>query len=275
MRRSTLLSILLLLCFAGTAQAAAPGAIFTCGFTGQLERVDPIVSPGVTPSAHFHRFAGAGPVTSTSDSNDLRSKPTSCVETGNHSGYWIISPVQDGQHLGPYGTANKAFLAYYRCKHSASVCATMPSFPDNFGHVVGNANASSEADNPLFQNLAFNGYRCTTGGGAFSAAPPACPVGPLVVSVTFGNCRFFDGHTSMQLNSACTGAGGIPMPRIEMYWRFRLLNPINAMHPVTLDGHPTYQLHADVLFAWEQTNFENFMNRCIRANVDCGTNPDV
>jgi len=62
------------------------------------------------------------------------------------------------------------------------------------------------------------------------------------------------------------------MPRIQMYWRF---NPpaSGVTSGLTLDGHPTYQLHADVLFAWTRTSFEDFLNRCIRVNVDCGTNP--
>lgn len=256
--------------FVGQAQGA-PGAIFTCSFSGQLDRIDPIVSPGVYPTAHFHRFAGAGPVTPTSNSASLRQQATSCVEAGNHSAYWTISPVQNGVHLGPSTT--KHFLAYYRCRHSASVCASMQSFPEDFGQVVGNANAANASENPVFAN-GLGGFRCGTGGGTFYPTMPATCSSTLVGSVTFGNCRYPDGSTSMATNSNCTGAGGgVPMPRIQMYWRFapRDSNTSN----VTLDGHPPYQWHADVLFAWNAGTFEAFLNQCIRANVDCGTNPPL
>src|SRR5215211_1130877 len=123
------LAALIALCLAPVAQAAAPGAIFTCQFTGQLDNIDPIVSPNVYPTAHTHRFSGGGPVTPTSNTADLRSKATSCVTQGNHSGYWIISPTINGVHLG--SDTSKHFLAYYRCLHLASVCASMQSFPDD------------------------------------------------------------------------------------------------------------------------------------------------
>jgi hypothetical protein len=276
MRKLLFVSLLVALFTAAPAQAAAPGWISTCLFTGQIDFIDPIVEPGVYPTAHIHLFAATGPVTPTETSASLRTKPTTCVMGANHSGYWIRPPEVDGVILaqGP-----KGMFAYYRCKHNTSVCAIMPDFPEEFGHVVGNAHATSAADNPILDNNELSGYRCGTGGGIFTDAPPATCTTTLVIGVTFGNCRYPDNSTSELTNSNCTmsvrgGGAGVPMPRIQMYWRFK--PPADGdLTGLTLAGAPTWTVHADAQFGWLMADFARLMDGCINANRDCGTNPAV
>ncbi len=251
--------------------SAAPAAIFSCQFTGQRDRIDPIVSPGVYPSAHVHLFAGGGPVTPTSGSADLLSKPTSCVETGDHAGYWIIQPEQGGVPLQP--TTSKHVLVYYACRHSSSICRNIQWFPPNFGEVAGNSNATSAADNPILQNPETSGYRCGTGGGIFHPAPPATCSTVLVMGVTYGNCRFADGSTSMAVNTNCTGPGGTPIIRRQQYWRFK---PVHSnLSDLTLNGYPTYQLHADILDAFKPETVQDFLDSCVHPQIACGQNPQL
>lgn len=263
----------MLVAFTGQAQAAAPGAIFSCQATGQIDNIDPIVSPGVYPSAHPHLFFGAHPIATTETSADLRSKPTSCAETGNHSGYWMPPLEENGVRLKSGTTSSgggKHLLVYYRCRHSAAVCKTIQPFPENFGQVAGNSHAVNAADNPAFAN-GLGGYRCGTGGGAFSPVPPATCDGVLVASVTYGNCILPDGSVSMAINNACTDHGGRPIFRVQQY--FRYWHGSGPVGNITIGGLPAYQLHADALFGWNTSTFADFISKC--ATVDCGTNPSL
>lgn len=229
--------------------ATAPGAIFTCNATGQYARVDPIVSEGTT-SAHEHAFFGARGVETTETTADLRSKPTSCVETNNHTGYWMPSVYRNGVRLLP--ATSKHLLIYYRCK--VSNCAQVPSLPDDFHLVAGNSGATTASANPVL-DPDLGGWRCGTGGGQFAATPPAtCSAKVLVAGVTFPS------------------QNGL---RIQMYFRWQL--PSTDVGTITLGdiGASPITLHADYFFGWDRAAFENFMDRCIRASVACPTNVNV
>jgi uncharacterized protein DUF1996 len=249
---------------------AAPAAIFTCTF-GHRDTIDPIVAPGVYPTEHMHIEGGGLNWTPTSTSADLRAGGTTCAVSGDHAGYWIINPTLNGQYL-ELATATP-ILVYYNCLHSASICSTINWFPENFGEVAGNANATSVADNPAFNHSDPDGYRCTIGGGDFFSTPPAtCTSGLIVLRLTYGNCRFPDGHTTFQVNSNCTGAGGTPQIRRQQYWRFDLPGTSTAGLMLDFD-HPTYQLHADILDGFLPAYQDAFLNHCVRPKLSCGTNP--
>jgi hypothetical protein len=257
------------------AQAAQPGAIFSGQYTGQTANVDPIVSPGV-PSAHPHVFVGAYPVDMTETTADLRTKPTTFAEQSNHSAIWVPEVREDGVALCMGTTSScggKDALVYYRCVWSDAVCSTLPSFVDDTRFVIGNANATSAADNPVFRN-GLGGFRCGTGGGAFSATPPTtCDSGVLVLSATAGPCINSDGTaTAFPTNGNCP-SGFTKGVRVQQYFRFWV--GTGAVGNITLGGNPSYTLHSDYFFGWDRAAFENFMDRCIRANVDCGKNPSV
>lgn len=275
--RSALLVVFVALAgvFAPTALAGADG-IFSAQFTGQSDYVDPIASPGVYPTEHRHMFACAVDVTPTSTSADLRAGGTSCVETGNHSGYWIIRPTQlvNGvpEYLPP--ATSKNMLAYYDCKHGASICSSIGWFPENFGEIAGNSHATSADDNPILNHPDLSGYRCGTGGGQFSNAPPATCDTTLVMGVTYGNCLMADGSTSMLVGNNCLSMGGTPIIRRQQYWRFKPLHP--NLSDLMLDGdHPTWQLHADILDGWKPETSQDFLDRFVHPQVDGGQNPQL
>lgn len=260
--------------FVPPALAGADG-IFSAQFTGQSDFIDPVAAPGVYPTEHRHVFACARDVTPDSTSASLRAGATSCVETGNHAGYWIIRPTQLVNGVPTYLQPNtsKHMLAYYDCKHGAAICSTIPWFPENFGEVAGNPNATSAADNPILNHPDLSGYRCGTGGGQFSNAPPATCDTTLVMGVTYGNCLHPDGTTSMLTGANCTRVG-TPIIRRQQYWRFKPLHP--DLSDLMLDGdHPTWQLHADILDGWLPETSDDFLNRFVHPQVDGGQNPQL
>jgi len=259
------------------ASGGPGGAIFSCQATGQVANVDPIVFPGQV-AEHTHQFYGASPVHMTETSAELRTHATTCVETDNRSAFWMPTVEEDGMRLLPGTTASgggKHALVYYRCRHSASVCANMQPFPENFGQVSGNRHAMSAAENPALRD-GLSGWRCGTGGGAFSPMPPTtCSSGVLVAGVTFGNCLLPNGTLSDTVNSGCTSVGGRPILRIQQYFRFWV--GIGTVGRITMGGGhlEPYQLHADYIFGWSTAATDNFMRICVNANRDCGTNPNV
>src|SRR5438132_5381702 len=110
-RLAILLAVLSLSIYLAPNASAAPAAIFTASSTGQRGHIDPIVSPGA-PSAHEHCFYGAVGVDTTETSADLRTKPSTWVETGNHTAIWIPCVYEDGVLLQPL--TSKHILAYYQ-----------------------------------------------------------------------------------------------------------------------------------------------------------------
>lgn len=259
------------------AQAlAAPGAVFSCQATGQIAAIDPIVYPGVNPTPHLHQFYGAGPVKTRETSADLRSKPTTCAETANHTAFWMPVVYENGVALQP-GTNAKGggtdALIYYRCRFAASICASMQGFPDDTRLVNGNVHAMTAGENPAFRN-GLGGYRCGTGGGEFYAKPPTtCSSGVLVVSFTFGACINADGTDSVDPVHGGCPAGYRPAPRIQQYFRFWV--GTGAVGRITLSSGDPVSLHSDYFFGWDRPVFQSFMTQCINANRDCGTNPNL
>ncbi len=249
MKRLAILPLVLLFVLIGAPSAqAAPAAIFTAQSTGQRGNIDPIVSPGV-PSAHEHCFYGAVGVDTTETSADLRTKPSTWVEPGNHTAIWIPCVYEDGVLLQPL--TSKHILAYYQ-----PVSCTEQVPPDDTAGVTHEY-----------------GYRNTTGGGAFSLNVPASSTGPLVISLFW--------RADRDLRVLGTGAGAGCFPTVHAYIRLNVgsgpIGNITLGGPVLgVDGAlgPT-TMHGDYLFGWTRTVFQNFLDKCVIPNVACGTNPSL
>ena len=259
----------------------APGAIFTCQATGQIGNIDPIVSPGV-PSGHPHVFYGARDLTTIETTASLRTKSTSCVESDNRSGLWLPEVREDGVLLTPGQTAiggGKHMLIYYRCTFNAATCANIVGFADGTRFVMGNARASSPAENPELGTDVI--FKCGPGSGADLPYPPSqCDSGVLVISfrsdpcIALGATHSWDhrSHLVDPVRGVCP-SGYEPTMRVEQFFRFWVgTDPIGM---ITLGGYPWWTAHSDYLFGWNRPAFENFTMTCVNANRDCGTNPSV
>src|SRR5438105_12734579 len=68
---------------------SVPGGTFgiVCPYVRSLQ-VDPIVSPGVYPSAHLHDFFGNQTVDQNSTPDSIRGQATTCALTKDTAGYW-------------------------------------------------------------------------------------------------------------------------------------------------------------------------------------------
>jgi hypothetical protein len=251
----------------GVAFAGSPGWITSCPQSAADHVADPI--GGAT---HVHRFVGAREVLDTSTPDTMRASGTSCLTAGDDSGYWIPQPLEDGQPvaLGPKGTQ-----FYYRRKAAPSGVAVQ-SFPDGLKLVVGNAHATSPAENPLLgTDITF---KCGPGSNTETATPPAqCGSGVAVVVFILPNCG--DGrldspdhfsHMAYPIGSRCPADHPIVFPRIQAFWRLQVgTDPID----LTFSSGLYFTAHMDFESAWQPAALQSLVDRCINAGVDCGVNP--
>jgi uncharacterized protein DUF1996 len=243
MKRSiAFLTILLILVTANPA-FAAPAAIFTASSTREAPRhVDPIVAPGAR-SAHEHCFYGAVGVTEVETSASLRAKPTTWVNTDNHTAIWIPCVYEDGRLLQPF--SSKHLLAYYQ-----PIAGTECLPPEDMGGVTREY-----------------GYRGQTGGGSFSPLPPASTTqGVLVVNLKFRGTRDF----------------GVPcFPNVEVFIRLNV--GVGLIGDITIGGVVAgvdgaagpETMHGDYLFGWDRAAFERFLAQCVRPGIACGKDPVI
>jgi hypothetical protein len=242
MKRLTVALLTAVLLGITTPASAAPAAIFTASSTGQRCHIDPIVSPGAT-SAHEHCFYGAVGVEMTETSADLRTKPTTWVEQGNHTGIWIPCVYEDGVLVQP--ATSKHLLAYYQ-----PVSCTEQVPPDDTAVGVTHE----------------YGYRNTTGGGAFSPNVPASSSsGFLVISLFWRASRDFP-------TAGC-------FPTVHAYIRLAIgtgpIGTITLGGPVDgVDGAMgPMTMHGDYYWAWDRDVFQRFLDQCVIPGKACGTNP--
>jgi hypothetical protein len=226
----------------GTAEAA-PSAIFSAQSTDQRGHIDPIVSPGV-PSAHEHCFYGAVGVDTVETSADLRTKPSTWAEPGNHTGIWIPCVYEDGVLVPP--ATNKNLLAYYK----PVPCVEQVPPEDTAG-------VTREF-----------GYRNTIGGGTFAPTVPASSSSGYLVVTLF-----------WRADRDLPGAGCFPT--VQAYIRLAIgMGPIGNITlggPVDgVDGAMGPEtMHGDYFFGWDRDVFERFLANCVRVNKACGKNPSL
>jgi hypothetical protein len=93
----------------------------------------------------------------------------------------------------------------------------------------------------------------------------------LSISFRFGPCVNLS--TGANVDPPCP-AGFERFPRVEQFFRF-YVGSAHIGDGLELGGHPWYTAHADYFFGWDRSNFERFMDECIRVNLACPTNIDV
>lgn len=274
MRRILLGLVALVAWLPAPAAAANPGWITSCQLTHALPD-DPIVSPGIPGAAHMHVFYGSRDTDASSTPTSLREAGTTCAMPGDTSAYWIPAVYANGQQLRP--ATSKHALFYYR-RIAAPSGTTVRTIPDGLKIIVGNAQASSPSENPTLGNHII--FKCGPGSGTNLPSPPSqCSSGVMVVSLRAPNC--WDGvhldsldhksHMAYPRSGRCPVSHPVVLPRVESFFRFSVgTAPIGE---VTLASGPWYTIHSDLLFAWESSELQRFMDRCINGLVDCRTNP--
>jgi hypothetical protein len=252
----------------------------TCKYNGSAQ-VDPIVSPGINPSAHLHDFFGAKGVTENSTPDTLRGGPTSCVLSKDTAGYWV--PAAYRSDTGARVLPVKQFEYYF----GTPGIKTEP-LPAGLEMVAGNSHALSPAD-VVPNSIAFS---CGNGGSAGNRSPTRqapydCATDPNVVSsqgvtaiVFFPWC--WDGVTGPPWNvvygdpktGACPASNPHQLPQLQEHEHFG--NGANDPKRfdrgdlLTFSSGPWYTFHADYMQAWNQDKMVSLTNGCTAIFKDCG-----
>lgn len=275
-RSSILLVVAFLasLVFAASAQAENVLTLH-CGFS-HSRQADPIVSPGVFPSAHMHDFFGSDATNESSTADTLLGTSTSCKTMGDTAGYWFPQPTWNGA-----ATVSTNLGEYWQ--RPAGVPVVAP--PHGMTFVAGDSHAASPADNPHLS------WSC--GNGVESATPPNCTgvtggSATLTADLFFPDCwdgtTAFDtpagiapSHFAYPVGAACPAGFATRISKLFVHVHFRdvagktIVNPYNADGTLALgfSSGAFYTFHGDFLNGWNQSALQALIDGCVNHVGTC------
>lgn len=291
-----------------TTQVAAPNTAawsVKCTYSGQAEAVDPIVSPGVTPSAHLHVFFGQAGITSTTSPLNLRNRATNtCISVSNplnptvqlvdNAAYWVpalyTTPAETTMQQPWYA------FAYYR--NAGKDPATIQPFPANLEMVAGDSHATAPQPAHVDWYCISQTERTTPQATIPASCPVANSVGypyALRADVIFPDC--WDGvstppnytphmayavpnpDTTSRWATVCpTGYTPIPQVQIDARWLLKKFPTDGTTYDLTgatlsSDSAPGgLTIHADFLSGWTVAELADLVTNCFHVTppINCG-----
>jgi Domain of unknown function (DUF1996) len=249
------------------------------------DQVDPIVAPGIKPSAHLHDFFGNTSTNENSTYAQMESSPGTCGLVGDTAGYWTPSLLMNGvqvkplwmeayyylgsksmdpttEHTIPAGlemlaggvTANGSTMAFWKCERGGSPRTELPT----------NCGSSWVHANVVFPS-------CWDGANLDTVVPdPANPGQMIAATNPLTGLTYPNDHRSHMAYpdaaGACPADHPVPIARVGINVRY----PIHNGKGDTLSSGDATTLHADFWNTWQQPVLDNLVVTCLQANIDCG-----
>lgn len=277
MRRLALILLVALSVLVAAAPAQARFFGFKCTANQNLQ-VDPIVSPGVSTSAHLHTFYAALGVTQNSTLQSLEaSTGTSCFAgienngsvhpmtamqtAANTAGLWLPTMYVNGVARNP------KWVTDYWANTGAARGAVLTNMPEGLQSIGADSHATGPP--PMYELYWDCGDKNKT-----SSTPPTCPAsGPgLLAHIDMPTC--WDGVGLTPADVRYAGApvpfvggpvnypcptGYKTMPRLQLIVHTGLLSGAG----LTFSSGPYYTLHGDYWQSWKDqavlVSLENFL----------------
>lgn len=269
-----------LLILAAPANASVPGPqggnfIIRCNYVRSLQ-VDPIVSPGVFPSAHLHDFFGNAGIDQNSTPDTARGNATLCKLAADTAAYWVPAAYRTdtGAQVAP-----KFIYAYYFGTSDAQVS----HIPAGLEMVAGNHDATAP------QSRSIVAWSCGNGNGSspsmdhpYDCSNPIYHVtskAGVVALVKFPYCWDGTGLNPADVafgadkTGACPAGFSVKLPQVQIHEHFGPAFLRGDL--VTLSSGPHYTEHGDWMNAWNQAKLDTLTDGCLNAHVDCGLLTDA
>ncbi|KAF5310186.1 hypothetical protein D9619_010599 [Psilocybe cf. subviscida] len=271
------------------------------------ERLDPIISPGVSPSNHVHTIHGASNFAANSTYDTLQgSNCTSCVVAEDLSNYWFPKLYFHDPNNGTFTPVpNGGLLVYYQNRGTGDVSnggTGLKAFPQGFKmisgsptrrskkYTVGEGSQAELAERAVewecLRYTVTQGYNSANTSQGFPTTD--CEAG-LNARIHMPAC--WDGvnldspdhvsHTAFLSdldNGDCPSTHPVPLMKLlyEVTWDVHSLasfwNPSkNAWPFVWSTGDPTgFSWHADFQNGWNQTTLQSAIDKCNNPNDQTG-----
>jgi hypothetical protein len=172
----------------------------------------------------------------------------------------------------PMAGQDKDLLAYYLQGSASNVVP----FPSGFRMILGNAHATSVAENPDLASGHIY-WKCGPGSASHLNRPPtSCGSNHFLVTV-FQFPQFWSGqqHAGNEIDEMSyqqDSSHPIALPKLVLY--FRNSQAAGNFGSVTLSSGAYYTEHADYFDAWNPANIASLVDSCINSSRDCGVDPN-
>jgi Domain of unknown function (DUF1996) len=248
----------------------------SCDFS-HMSADDPIVAPGRPGASHLHVFFGNTLVNANSTAESIRNTGNSTCNGGtvNRSGYWVPAMIdtRNGAPVRP-----SSFLAYYKTGTHGVAKQDIRAMPVGLRMVAGDMMASGPTTQTTYTCLDDQTYQP-------HKSIPVCNVGAeMNIMLIFPQC--WDGinldspdHKSHMAypvaTNACPSTHPWALPEVTFNTRYRVgPNDDPRAWRLSSDMYDRakpggFSSHGDWFNGWQPAIMQTFVDRCLRAGVDC------